>query len=393
MFVDLPDVNTGDTATAAAQNQLLENVRTAFTSVSHDGTQFSGALVNANGISSGGMIAGYQLGSWDIAAFDISNHLLLGGLRTSQFLDTVIYAQGLVAGRFFRAGQGVGFSATGNANDDYAADFGSSPLLSTGHSFGVRIRAGTNASDKSLSVNNKANTVEYLSVLGDGRTSVSMFLDVGLSAVTKPTGVLQDADVYSFQSRYGSTVASGTTAGALVYGEQQVASTGHAYAMQVHMVSRHPSGTVGTVGGIVGIASNFGNTTVTELRGINAIASMSGGSGGGTDAICFRATPAGRTGGATGSYTNCYALYIDAFGTGYTNIYSIYASDSNAYSFFNGPIQIGAGQIVSGLVGSSSIDFPATLAGGTGQPISSHQAGWVTMRDNTGAPIWIGFWR
>jgi hypothetical protein len=110
----------------------------------------TGSLINAGGFGNAG------------AAY-------FGGLVSASHSLTVIggAAIGIAA-----------FQASGNQASQLIANLTSS-ISGAGTSFGLRVAAGTNASDYALRVLNQAGTLDYLFVKGDGAVSISNGLTVG----------------------------------------------------------------------------------------------------------------------------------------------------------------------------------------------------------------------
>jgi hypothetical protein len=122
------------------------------------------------------------------------------------------------------------------------------------------------------------------------------------------------------------------------YIEQQVATTGSAQGIEGYANTTHPSGTVALLIGTIGNVEHGSVSTLTEQRGVQAGVVISN-SGNGTDAECFFAAPSGRIGSGTGTFTNGYGLRVGLFGSGFTNKFSVYSSDSTAKMFQAGAVQ------------------------------------------------------
>lgn len=110
------------------------------------------------------------------------------------------------------------FQATGNQAGQLIANLTNS-ITTAGNSFGLRVAAGTNASDYALRVQNQAGTLDYLFVKGDGAVSMSNGLAVtgALSATGAITSTVTAGLAFN---------ASSATAGQIY---QQFGSTGGTY--------------------------------------------------------------------------------------------------------------------------------------------------------------------
>lgn len=107
-----------------------------------------------------------------------------------------------------------------------------------------------------------------------------------------------------------------------------VGSTGYLYTAN--------SGTTTVAEGLLAVAEHGGTGAVTFLVGIETDFHWSN-TGGGTNAMGMYVGPRGRTASA-GTFTNGYGLYVDTFGPGITNKYSMYSVDTAAVLYNAGNI-------------------------------------------------------
>lgn len=171
---------------AAHMNAINANISVLKTSISDDGTQFSGALVNATGILSGGIYSTYQMGGFDaLSAVGTSgSDLGVGGCRTSQFHATKIYAWGGLVGIFDNTSiptLGVGIDPVAH----YAGSFRNGEVSASNS--GLYISAGVGSSGKSLQVVDGVGSTTFLTVRGDGQLSYATSANFSWTAKTKNT--------------------------------------------------------------------------------------------------------------------------------------------------------------------------------------------------------------
>ena len=116
---------------------------------------------------------------------------------------------------------GPALNATGNQASQLIANLTSS-ISGAGTSFGLRVAAGTNASDYALRVLNQAGTLDYLFVKGDGAVSMSNGLTVGSTTLLTTSvsltngagagaGTLTNAPVTGNPTKWIPIVDNGTT--------------------------------------------------------------------------------------------------------------------------------------------------------------------------------------
>lgn len=217
------------------------------------------------------------------------------------------------------------------------------------------------------------------------------FLDVGASADVIAAPGLALSGVLRVDGRASTASSSQSKAVAEFYGNQTGPTTGDIQGVQGIAVTSNSSGTVTLAIGSLGGASNNGAGIATTLTGSEGTTTIYG-AGGGTTAAAFNAVMAGQIGGAAGVYTNGYGLLIGTFGTGYTNKYGVYVTDTAAVNFFGGGIRIPAIAVsalpacAAGLEGSlrpvtdaNSATFNAAVATGGSNHINAfcNGTGWV----------------
>ena len=149
--------NTGNTGTFFG---VEDSTGSAFGATAYDGVVFS---ANAFSISANG--AGVRA-RFAAAGTTLSSSLTVTG--------------GAAIG-------GPALTATGNQASQLIANLTSS-ISGAGTSFGLRVAAGTNASDYALRVLNQAGTLDYLFVKGDG--AVSMSNGLAVTGALSSTGIL-----------------------------------------------------------------------------------------------------------------------------------------------------------------------------------------------------------
>ena len=128
------------------------------------------------------------------------NNTTIGAVTPSTGAFTTITAN---TSAIITGGASIGqaaFQATGNQASQLIANLTSS-ISGAGTSFGLRVAAGTNASDYALRVLNQAGTLDYLFVKGDGAVSMSNGL-----AVTGALSTLATNGVNTFESAGVSSV-------------------------------------------------------------------------------------------------------------------------------------------------------------------------------------------
>ena len=155
--------------------------------------------VTASSLTSLGTIASLVATTADINGGTIDG-TTVGATTPSTVAATTITAN---TSAIITGGASIGqaaFQATGNQASQLIANLTSS-ISGAGTSFGLRVAAGTNASDYALRVLNQAGTLDYLFVKGDGAVSMSNGLAVtgALSATGKidSTGGSGSAFTYS----------------------------------------------------------------------------------------------------------------------------------------------------------------------------------------------------
>ena len=128
------------------------------------------------------------------------NNTTIGAVTPSTGAFTTITAN---TSAIITGGASIGqaaFQATGNQASQLIANL-TSNISGAGTSFGLRVAAGTNASDYALRVLNQAGTLDYLFVKGDGAVSMSNGL-----AVTGALSTLATNGVNTFESAGVSSV-------------------------------------------------------------------------------------------------------------------------------------------------------------------------------------------
>ena len=116
------------------------------------------------------------------------NNTTIGAVTPSTGAFTTITAN---TSAIITGGASIGqaaFQATGNQASQLIANL-TSNISGAGTSFGLRVAAGTNASDYALRVQNQAGTLDYLYVRGDGSVSMSTGINsTAIGASTPSTG-------------------------------------------------------------------------------------------------------------------------------------------------------------------------------------------------------------
>ena len=132
------------------------------------------------------------------------NNTTIGAVTPSTGAFTTITAN---TSAVITGGASIGqaaFQATGNQASQLIANL-TSNISGAGTSFGLRVAAGTNASDYALRVQNQAGTLDYLYVRGDGSVSMSTGLNsTAIGATTPSTGA------FTTLSATTATVANNT---------------------------------------------------------------------------------------------------------------------------------------------------------------------------------------
>ena len=122
------------------------------------------------------------------------NNTTIGAVTPSTGAFTTITAN---TSAVITGGASIGqaaFQATGNQASQLIANL-TSNISGAGTSFGLRVAAGTNASDYALRVQNQAGTLDYLYVRGDGSVSMSTGLNsTAIGATTPSTGAFTSVD-------------------------------------------------------------------------------------------------------------------------------------------------------------------------------------------------------
>ena len=213
---NLSGTNTGDQTTItgnAGSATILQTARN-INGVSFNGSAditvaaAAGTLTGAtlaSGVTASSLTSLGTIGSLVATTADINGGTIdgttVGATTPSTVAATTITAN---TSAIITGGASIGqaaFQATGNQASQLIANL-TSNISGAGTSFGLRVAAGTNASDYALRVLNQAGTLDYLFVKGDGAVSMSNGLAVtGALSATGRVATLVGADVSIANSR------------------------------------------------------------------------------------------------------------------------------------------------------------------------------------------------
>jgi hypothetical protein len=115
------------------------------------------------------------------------------------------------------------------------------------------------------------------------------------------------------------------------------------YATYSVVRPEHASGTMTNAVGGEFISEHAATAAVTSMASLETQSYIAN-SGGGTNSYGVLVTQGGRTTGGTGTITNAFGVFVNAFGTGYTNKWAFFSGDTSAKSYLAGGLLLSAGQ-------------------------------------------------
>lgn len=161
-------------------------------------------------------------------------------------------------------------------------------------------------------------------------------LHVGTGTITgaAPTGSL----VGAYQDE---TVSGDYLVGAFV-GNWAGTDGSSMQGLEGYVTTNHASGTLGLALGVIAHTQHLGAGAVTSSKVFTGSLIINNGSGNVTNAYIYKSDGMVRVGGAPGTITNGYGLYLDALPTsGVTNRYGVYVAGSGDQNYFAGNVGIG----------------------------------------------------
>ena len=198
------------------------------------------------------------------------NNTTIGAVTPSTGAFTTITAN---TSAVITGGASIGqaaFQATGNQASQLIANL-TSNISGAGTSFGLRVAAGTNASDYALRVQNQAGTLDYLYVRGDGSVSMSTGLNsTAIGATTPSTAVFTTlyqgaSGAQGLNVGFSGAAGQGFTLRDTTNSRTYFVTTETATGLQIN-AGANPISLIGSSVAVTGALSATGNLTLSAAN-------------------------------------------------------------------------------------------------------------------------------
>jgi hypothetical protein len=346
--------------------------------------------------------------STDYSAVGLNNTAIGATTASTGAFTTLTASSSAVIAGGAAIGQAA-FQASGNQASQLIANLTSS-ISGAGTSFGLRVAAGTNASDYALRVSNQAGTLDYLFVKGDGAVSMSNGLAVtgaiSAASLTSPAASNLTLGTGSFGTALTFTSATGaaTFAGRTLVGSAtgtlgsrfEVNELSDTIAFFVRGSGQLNGVGIGSSGTNQGFINGYSNAAAVASLGIqvNGGALSIGNSGTVTTINGTTASTSTTTGSLVnaGGFGNAGAAYFGSTITASGVIASstgLTATSGNALQVNNSLNDAAATIFNSGTTGASVINF--RTASTTRLTIADTVATFTTSVRSTSATGGIGY--